>query len=128
MTNTMAIPKKTLSLIDRLATHSHENQKMLRKIPIGKPVIKDSSITKHSVATLRGPWKISPPPTLQQADEMHLFRLTVNRDKKKSWRIDVTDLTTGSTGVHQSGFGGAVAMNGQVKSGKEIADAHQGSN
>lgn len=110
------IPKKTIGLIDRLEATAPITS-------IGIPVVV-SSAEKHRVPNLRGPWRIASPPSAQQADDLHLFRLTVNKDKKRSWRIDVTDLNKGRTIVHQSGFKAALSMNGQVKTGTELLALH----
>jgi hypothetical protein len=40
--------------------------------------------------------------------------------KNRSWKIDVTDLTTGGARNHCSGSGGAKTMNGQVYTGEEL--------
>ncbi|MCK4825626.1 hypothetical protein KA005_58295, partial [bacterium] len=75
---------------------------------------------KNSHTPLRGPWKVCPPPSTEQSDELHLFRLAVKQDK--SWKIDVTSLSTGAISNHCSGFKGIFSMNGQVRSGKELLD------
>jgi len=115
----IAIPLKTMSLLDKFYTQ-----------PIGVPVtaktpeahsVPAKPATRRYVPT-KGPWREAPPPSADQSDDMHLFKLTVNKDKKKSWRIDVTDLNTGRTINHASGFKAPVSMDGQFKSGEEFAD------
>lgn len=113
------IPQKTIGLLDKLGNKNLPSS-------IGKPVTVKTPL-KHSIPSVRGPWKVAPPPTDQQKDDNHLFRLIVNKDKKKSWRIDVTDLIAVSTRAHCSGFGAPFSMNGQVKSGAELAEeSHSG--
>jgi hypothetical protein len=112
--NGIKIPDKTMKLLNKLGNPSNT---------IGKPITAKTA-DKHSVPRIRGPWKVAPPPTEGQVDEMHIFRLSVM--KNRSWKIDVTDLNTGQLINHCSGSGGVKSMDGQVYTGTELYELTRG--